>query len=83
MEEKLNPDALAECGDEELDSRPGVQGPSEEVIREYILSENELPPESAYPFAEYVYKMWYAYNEDGDATVKEIIDGALQYWRGQ
>lgn len=79
----LDPKALAECGHTELDERDGVQEVSAGMIREYVIAENELPPESARPFAAYLHEVWNDYNEDGTATNGEVIAGALAFWRGQ
>ncbi|MFH9606915.1 hypothetical protein [Streptomyces sp. NPDC017448] len=79
---KLNPDALASCGDVELDERDGVQEVDHVMIREWVLSENELPPESARPFAEWLHFEWNSFNEDGDCTVRQVIEGGLVHWRG-
>lgn len=81
--EKLNPSALAECGDSELDEREGVQEVEEGMIREYVISSEALPPESAKPFAAYIHDVWNDYNEDGELTNGDVIAGALAYWRGQ
>lgn len=81
--DRLNPDALAECGDGELDARDDVQEVDADMIREYVISAGELPEESARPFAEYIEDRWYDYNEDGELTNGQVISGALAYWRGQ
>ncbi|WP_395759463.1 hypothetical protein OIE82_27055 [Streptomyces althioticus] len=78
----LNPDALAESGDEELDTREGVQEVTEDMILSYVLCGNELPPESARPFAEWLEGVWFSFNEDGDKTNGQVISGALAHWRG-
>ena len=78
----LNPAALAECGDVDLDARNGVQEVNAEMICEYVISSGELPRESAEPFAAYVHEAWNEYNEDGELTNGQVIAGALAYWRG-
>ena len=80
--ENLNPKALAECGDADLDARDGVQEVDAGMIHEYVISEGKLPRESAGPFAEYIEQNWYDYNEDGELTNGDVIEGALAYWRG-
>ncbi|MFJ6010227.1 hypothetical protein ACIQHZ_31580 [Streptomyces halstedii] len=80
---KLNPNALAESGDSELDSRPEVQELSGNMILAYVLLEKKLPPESARPFAEWLQYEWNSFNEDGENTNGMVIEGALAYWRGQ
>lgn len=79
---KLNPKALAGCGDTDLDSREGVQEVDAGMIREYVVSTNELPMESAEPFSEYIEQNWCDYNEEGELTNEQVISGALSYWRG-
>ena len=78
--DKLNPDALAECG-YDLDDRPEVQPVTEDMIRDYV-TDNELPPYSARPFAAWLYETWNGFNEDGDQTNGQVIAGALADWRG-
>ena len=79
----LDPAALAECGDADLDARNGVQEVNAEMICEYVISSGELPRESAEPFAAYVHEAWNEYNEDGELTNGQVIAGALAYWRGR
>ncbi|MEV1006113.1 hypothetical protein [Streptomyces sp. NPDC049881] len=79
--EPLNPDALAEAGDEDLDSRPGVQRVTEDMIYAHVTGA-ALPPESARPFAVWLDAEWYSWNEDGAQTVGTVLAGALAYWRG-
>jgi hypothetical protein len=79
----LNPDALAENGDGELDSREGVQEVDEDMLYEFVtVTCKTLPPESARPFASWLYEVWTSFNEDGDKTNRQVIDGALAHWRG-
>lgn len=80
--DKLNPNALAESGDAELDERASVQPVTEMMIREYVISSEELPRESAKAFAMYIHEAWNDYNEDGELTNGQVIAGALAYWRG-
>jgi hypothetical protein len=83
MSEKLNLDALAACGDPELDARPEVQDVTSEMIRDWVLETKELTiPESATAFAEWLDEFWTARNEDADLTNGEVILGALYDWRG-
>ncbi|GAA5033260.1 hypothetical protein [Streptomyces siamensis] len=79
--EKLNPDALAECGDD-LDDRPEVQPVTETMIRVHVIDSGELPEYSARPFASWLYEVWNDFNEDGDLTNGQVIEGALAGWRG-
>lgn len=79
---KLNPDALAECGDTELDGRTAVQPITEMMLFGYVMDTEELPEYSARPFAAWLYEMWNDFNEDGDRTNGEVIAGALADWRG-
>lgn len=81
--DKLNPDALAECGDGELDEREGVQPVTEMMISEHAIDSHGLPPYSARPFAAWLHEVWNDFNEDGDKTNGEVIAGALADWRGQ
>lgn len=83
MSDKLNPDALAECGDDELNSREGVQPVNAATILGYVLDQEELPPESARPFAGWLHEFWNDFNEDGELTNGAVISGALAHWRGQ
>lgn len=83
MTADLNPDALAESGDEELDDRDNVQPVTEMMIYEYAVGKGELPRESARPFAEWLHEVWFDWNEDGELTNGKVIAGALQHWRGQ
>ncbi|UQA91662.1 hypothetical protein [Streptomyces halobius] len=80
--DKLNPDALAECGDDELDEREAVQPVTEMMIYKYVVG-SELPSESAHPFATWLYQVWYQFNEDGELTNGKLIAGPLSHWRGQ
>ena len=80
---KLNPDALAECGDFELDAREAVQPVPAEMIYQYVTDTNELPEESARPFAVWLDNVWHDFNADGDLTNGKLIAGALAHWRGQ
>jgi hypothetical protein len=81
--DKLNPDALAECGDVELDDRESVQPVTEMMISDYIIASGALPRESAKPFASYVHERWNDYSEDGELTNGDVIAGALAFWRGE
>lgn len=83
MSAKLNPKALAESGDSELDEREGVQEVTEEMIRDYVTDQEELPAVSARPFAAWLHQDWNDWNEDGALTNGEVISGALDYWRGK
>jgi len=79
---RFNPKALASCGDDELDERPEVQGVSYSMILEYIIDSDELPGVSARPFARWLNEEWNGFNEDGDATNGDVLQGALLFWRG-
>jgi hypothetical protein len=84
---KLNPDALAEWGDEEGapddQVRPGVQRDVDaRMIAEYVIKQNELPRPSAEPFGEYLHQHWNDYVENEPLTQRELIAGALAFWRG-
>lgn len=81
--DKLNPTALAESGDGELDGREAVQPVTPAMVREYVVTAGELPIESARPFAAWLDEGWNDWNEDGDLTNGQVISGALAYWRGQ
>lgn len=86
--DKLNPDALAEWGDEDgapdQDVRPNVQRDvTPEMIAAYVIEEGELPRESADPFGEYLHQAWNDYVENEELTQRALISGALEYWRGQ
>lgn len=81
--DKLNPDALAESGDVELDAREGVQPVTPTMIRDHLRSTEELPLVSARPFAAWLDAEWNGFNEDGDLTNGQVIAGALAFWRGQ
>lgn len=85
--DKLNPDALAEWGDEEGapadEVRPNVQRDvTPQVIAAYIIEEGELPRVSAEPFGEYLHQTWNDYVENETLTQRELIAGALEFWRG-
>jgi hypothetical protein len=81
--DKLNPDALAESGDDELNGREGVQSVTPAMIREHVINSGELPSESARPFAAWIHECWNDWNEDGELSNGQVIAGALAYWRGQ
>lgn len=85
--DKLNPDALAETYDEAGapagQVRPGVQPIDADMIRAHVIEAEELPAESARPFAEYLNEAWYDYVEEPGLTNGGVISGALAYWRGQ
>lgn len=80
--DKLNPDALADSGDSELDAREGVQSVDEYMIKWYVIETEELPEESADPFASWIYANWTEWNEEGKNTNGDVIAGALDFWCG-
>ncbi|MFE9810685.1 hypothetical protein [Streptomyces sp. NPDC005548] len=85
--DKLNPNALAEWGDEEgapdADVRPDVQRDvTPEMITDYVIAEGELPDVSARPFGEYLHQQWNDYVENEEMTQRDLIAGALEFWRG-
>ncbi|TVZ96507.1 hypothetical protein [Streptomyces sp. BK340] len=80
--EKLNPNALAESGDNDLDERPKVQPVTEAMIRAHVIGAEELPPYSARPFSAWLYETWNEFNADGKLTNGQVIAGALADWRG-
>lgn len=80
--DKLNPAALAECGDDDLDDRPDVQSVTEEMIFEYIRERNALPPASALAFSAWLWEEWNNFVEDDWVTNGAVINGALIDWRG-
>lgn len=85
--DKLNPDALAEWGDEDGapadEVRPNVQRDvTPQMITAYVLAEGELPSESAEPFGKYLHQEWNDYVESEELTQRALIEGALSYWRG-
>jgi hypothetical protein len=77
---KIDPNALAESGTD-LDERPGVQIIDDQMIYNYVIEAKGMPQFSARPFSEWLYEAWYAFNEEGDKTVGQVIDGALAEWR--
>lgn len=81
--DKLNPDALAESGDVDLDAREGVQPVDAYMIEEYVTDQKELPVVSAHPFAGWLDENWNDFNEEGNKTNGEVIAGALADRRGQ
>jgi hypothetical protein len=81
--DKLDPDALAESGDDELDARESVQPVTPAMIREHLRLTEELPSVSARSFAAWIHENWNDWNEDGDLTNGQVIAGALAHWRGQ
>lgn len=85
--DKLNPEALAETSDEAgappEDVRPGVQPVDQGMIREHVIQAGELPAVSARPFAEWLHQQWFDFAEEPGLTNREVIEGALAYWRGQ
>ena len=83
----LNPEALAEWGEEEgapaAEVRPNVQrNVTAQMITGYVVDEGELPRESAEPFGRYLHEMWNDYVETEVLTQRELITGALAFWRG-
>lgn len=80
--DKLNPNALAESGDADLDDRPGVQPVDAQMILDHIIAAEELPPYSARPFADWLHDAWFNFSEDGNLTNGDVIAGALADWRG-
>jgi hypothetical protein len=85
--DKLNPDALAEWGEEESapdeDVRPGVQRDvTAQMIADYVTDEGDLPRESAEPFGQYLHQAWNDYVESETLTQRDLIAGALAFWRG-
>ncbi len=80
--QELDPNALAECGDSELDERGEVQPVDEGMILSYVLKTRKLPEVSARPFARWLDSEWNEFN-DGTFTNGAIIDGALGFWRGK
>ncbi|MCX4554154.1 hypothetical protein OG576_35925 [Streptomyces sp. NBC_01500] len=82
--DKLNPNALAECGDSELDSRDGVQEVDATMIYNYVaFDRKELPVESALPFSNWLHDSWSDFNEEGARTNGAVISRALAFWRGE
>lgn len=84
---RIDPDALAEWSDEEGapddQVRPNVQRDvTPEMIAEYVVTEGELPEQSARPFGEYLHQEWNDYVENEDMTHRDLIAGALEFWRG-
>ncbi|WP_333743822.1 hypothetical protein [Streptomyces ardesiacus] len=84
---KLDPNALAEWGDEEgapaNEVRPGVQRDvTSEMITDYVVEAGHLPRESAEPFGEYLHTAWNDYVECETLRQKDLIEGALEFWRG-
>lgn len=78
----INPNALAESGDYELDQRPGVQPVTDHMIRHYAVEVLGLPVASAAAFAAWLDESWNGFNEDGVLTNGQVIEGALYDWRG-
>lgn len=83
MDAKLDPKALAENGDVDMDDREAVQSVTKDMVRDYVVTQDELPPESAGPFAVWLNENWNNWNEDGDLTNGDVIQGALAFWRGE
>lgn len=83
MDAKLDPKALAENGDVDMDDREAVQSVTKDMVRDYVVAQDELPPESAGPFAVWLNENWNNWNEDGDLTNGDVIEGALAFWRGE
>ncbi|WP_399142202.1 hypothetical protein Q3A86_33215 [Streptomyces sp. NBUA17] len=86
--DKLNPDALAEWDDEmgapDNEVRTGVQrDTTPEMIADYVIAEGELPEQSARPFGEYLHISWNDYVEYEEITQRDLIAGALEFWRGK
>ena len=84
---RLNPDALAEWGEEEgahaNEVRPNVQRDvTAHMITAYVVDEGELPRVSAEPFGEYLHQNWNDYVENETLTQRDLIAGALEFWRG-
>lgn len=86
MTEKINPEALAEWGEEDgaapEEVRSGVQPVDEEMIRQYVEDNNLLPTYSAVPFAAWLDEYWYQHSEPSSITNGEVISGALVDWCG-
>ena len=85
--DELNPEALAEWGEEEgapdTDVRPNVQRDvTADMIADYVVDEGELPRESAGPFGRYLHQTWNDYVESETLTQRDLIAGALAFWRG-
>ncbi|WP_406384065.1 hypothetical protein OHU25_41245 [Streptomyces sp. NBC_00117] len=53
------------------------------MICAHVIEAEELPAESARPFAEYLDESWFDFVEEPGITNGEVITGALAYWRGQ
>lgn len=80
--EDLNPNALAIGVDDDEELRPGVQIASESMIYEYVHENYRLPHASALAFADWVYDVWYDFNEDGNFTNGQVIEAAVTEWCG-
>lgn len=85
--DKLNPEALAEWGEEEgapdAEVRPGVQRDvTAHMIADYVVDGGGLPRESAEPFGRYLHQAWNDYVESETLTQRDLIAGALAFWRG-
>lgn len=80
---QLQAESLAWFGAED-ETPEGMQYPSYTAIFAYVRAANELPVESARPFAEWLYETWPEYeNGEEQLTNAQVIQGALTYWRGQ
>lgn len=42
----------------------------------------QLPRESAFPFADWLNSSWNDWTEDEEATVKDVLEGAVTQWCG-
>jgi hypothetical protein len=83
--EKLNPEALAEMDDSDLDARDGVQPVTEAMIRAYVMEAHGLPNVSAYPFAAWLQNAWFDFidPDSPETTNGQIVYGAVQHWIGK
>lgn len=84
--DKLNPDAFAEWYDEEdqISDRPNVQqGVTIQMVAVYVTENKFLPQVSAEPFASYLSQVWHDFVDGEEITQRDLIDGALRFWRGE
>lgn len=86
MSDKLNPEALAEWGEEEGSPpeqvRDGVQPVDEHMILDYVLEKNFLPDYSAQPFSEWLNLNFFQYSEPSTVTNAVVVEAALHDWCG-
>jgi hypothetical protein len=53
------------------------------MVAVYVTENKFLPQVSAEPFASYLSQVWHDFVDGEEITQRDLIDGALRFWRGE